>query len=61
MEMLSINAPLLPSWATSRVEFEYRSMNGTIPVEVRALFFTILYFGRMWERSWPTPPLRFIN
>ena len=33
--------------ATSRVELEYRSMNGTIPVEVNAEFFTGEPLGRM--------------
>ena len=44
-EILSINAPLLPSCATSRVEFEYLSIKGTIPVEVNALFLTGLPSG----------------
>jgi hypothetical protein len=26
-------------------------MKGTIPVEVSALFLTVLFLGRMWERS----------
>ena len=61
IETLSINAPLLPSCATSRVEFEYLSMKGIIPVEVKALFNTWLPFGRMCDKSWPTPPRLFIN
>ncbi len=40
LEMLNINAPRRPSWATSRVELEYRSIKGTTPVEVSALFNT---------------------
>ena len=57
----NISAPRRPSCATSRVEFEYRSMNGTIPVEVSALFSTGLPVGRMCDRSCPTPPRRFIS
>ena len=34
-------------------------MKGTRPVEVRAELLTGEPLGRMWERSWPTPPLRF--
>ena len=36
-------------------------MNGTTPVDVRALFRTGVPFGLMCERSWPTPPLRFMT
>ncbi len=46
-EIDNIKAPLLPSWATSLVELEYRSINGTTPVEVKALLLTGLPFGRI--------------
>ena len=59
--MVSIRAPLLPSCATSRVEFEYRSINRTTPVEVSALLRTVLPEGRMCDRSCPTPPRLFIS
>ena len=57
----SIRAPRRPSCATSRVELLKRSMNGTTPVEVSAELFTGVPFGRSCERSWPTPPRRFIS
>ena len=60
-DIVSISAPLLPSWATSLVEFEYLSINGTTPVEVSALLSTALPAGLISERSWPTPPLLFIS
>ncbi|MNY01410.1 hypothetical protein D3C86_1339380 [compost metagenome] len=47
IETESINAPRLPSCATSRVELEKRSMNGASPVDVKAEFFTADPFGRM--------------
>ncbi len=47
----NIRAPLLPSCATSLVEFEYLSINGTNPVEVKAEFFTGEPLGRICERS----------
>ena len=61
MDTLSIRAPRRPSCATSRVEFEKRSMKGTSPVDVSAEFFTGEPLGRISERSWPTPPRRFIS
>src|SRR5690606_17204916 len=61
MDTESIKAPRLPSCATSRVEFEYRSINGTIPVEVNAEFLTSEPFGRICDKSWPTPPRRFMS
>ena len=57
----SISAPRLPSCATSRVELLYRSMNGTNPVDVSAELLTGEPFGRKCDRSWPTPPRRFIS
>ena len=51
IEIESIRAPLRPSWATSRVELEKRSIKGTIPVEVSAEFFTGEPLGRICERS----------
>ena len=61
MLMLSIRAPRRPPCATSRVVLLYRSMKGTMPVDVNALFFTGLPAGRMCVRSCPTPPRRFIS
>ena len=58
---LSIKAPRRPSWATSRVELLYLSIKGTSPVDVRAEFFTGEPFGRICDRSCPTPPRRFIS
>src|SRR5690554_590039 len=57
----NIKAPRRPSCATSRVEFEKRSIKGTNPVEVKAEFFTGEPLGRMCDKSCPTPPRRFIN
>ncbi len=51
IETLSISAPRRPSCATSRVEFEKRSINGTRPVDVRAEFITGEPLGRICERS----------
>src|SRR5690554_2594875 len=61
METDNINAPRRPSCATSRVELEKRSIKGTSPVEVNAEFFTGEPFGRICDKSCPTPPRRFIN
>ena len=51
MLMVIIKAPRRPSWATSLVELEKRSMKGTTPVEVRAQFFTGLPAGRRCDKS----------
>ena len=51
MLMVIIRAPRRPSWATSFVELEKRSMKGTTPVEVKAQFFTGLPVGRRCDRS----------
>ena len=61
METESISAPRLPSCATSLVELLKRSMNGTSPVEVRAELLTGVPLGRIWLKSWPTPPRRFMS
>ena len=51
IEILNISAPRLPSCATSLVELEYLSINGTTPVEVNAEFSTGELFGRMPDKS----------
>ena len=61
LETDNIKAPRRPSCATSRVELEYLSIKGTMPVEVKAEFITGLPFGRICDKSCPTPPLLFIN
>ena len=47
--------------ATSLVSAEFTSIKDAAPVEVEAALFTIAPLGRNLDKSYPTPPRRYIN